>query len=129
MPQLRGDARRRVMRQFREFVERQPRFALPRAQQYVAKHISLPPSRDSLPFPSSNVSHHLRLLSRRSTFLSRKLFRACIQGFAALLTVSLVEHPRRAVGVFVVSGTSAARAQCRGPAVIPLANSLARARL
>jgi hypothetical protein len=113
MAQLRGDARWRIVRQLRELVERQPRLALPRAQQYVAKHVALPPPRGSLPFSPLNVSHRLCLLSRRSVIFSRKFFRACIERFAALLALRLIHHPRGAIGVFVVAGTSAARAHRR----------------
>jgi len=113
MAQLRGDARRRVVRQLRELVERQPRLALPRAQQHVAKYISLSPSHGSFPFSPLNVSHRLCLLSRRSMILSRKFFRAYIERFVALLALRLIHHPRGAIGVFVIAGTSAARAHRR----------------
>jgi len=42
VPQLRRNARRRVVRQFRQLVECQPRGALPRAEHHVANHFPLP---------------------------------------------------------------------------------------
>src|SRR5260370_3836853 len=73
MPQLRGDARRRGMRQFREFVQRQPRFALPRAPHRVAQHVELPPPRDPFECPSPSFPH-LRLLSLPASVLRMQLF-------------------------------------------------------
>jgi hypothetical protein len=50
MPQLRENARRRVVRQLRQLVERQPRRALPCAYHYVANHFALFPELHRLCF-------------------------------------------------------------------------------
>src|SRR5260370_4735631 len=116
MPQLRGDARRRVMRQFREFVQRQPRFALPRAQHYVAQHVALPPPRDPFECPSPSFPH-LRLLSRRVLVLGRKLFFAFAPCIRAFFIFSIVRRPRRTVRVFVIPRAGAASAHLIRPAI------------
>src|SRR6267378_2541109 len=117
MPQLRGNARRRVVRQFRQLVQRQPRLALPRAQHHVAKHVALPPPRDPFqsPFPSFP---HLRLLSRRVSVLGRKLFCASASCTRALVIFSIVRRPRRAVRVFIIPRAGAASAHLNRPASV-----------
>src|SRR5229473_2521572 len=115
MPQLRGNARRRVMRQFRQLVQRQPRLALPRAQHHVAKHVALPPPRDPQEFPSLSFSH-LRLLSRRLSVLSGKLFCGCARCAVTFLIFSIVRRPRRAVRVFVIPRAGAASSHFIRPA-------------
>src|SRR6266568_1965233 len=119
MPQLRGNACRRVMRQLGQFVQREPRFALPRAQHHVAKHVALPSSRDRQDFPSLSFSHH-RLLSCRLSLLGRKLFCVRARRAVAILVFSIIRcGPRRAVRVFVIPRASAASAHliCPGSAV------------
>src|SRR5712664_2311316 len=116
VPQLRGNACRRVVRQFREFVQRQPRFALPRAQHYVAKHVALPPPRGPFESPSPSFPH-LRLLSRRVSVFGRKLFFACAPCIRALFIFSIVRRPRRTVRVFVIPRAGTASAHLIRPAI------------
>src|SRR5260370_32985991 len=118
MPQLRGNACLRVMRQLRRFVQREPRRALLRAAHRVAKHVALPSPRDPREFPPLSFSHH-RLLSRRLSLLGRKLFCVRARRGVALLIVNIVRRPRRAVRVFVIPRASAASAHliCPGSAV------------
>src|SRR5216684_1356085 len=115
MPQLRGNARRRVMCQFRQLVQRQPRLALPRAQHHIAKHVALPPPRDPFESPSPSFPH-LCLLSRRQSILGRKLFCAFASCSRALVVFFIVRRPRHAVRVFVIPRAGAASVHLKRPA-------------
>src|SRR5271168_2342614 len=113
MPQLRRDARRRVVRQFRQLVERQPRRALPCAQHHVANHLPLFSCRSQTFLFTLPPPHRLCLLSRPSCLQVRKLvvvlapilFRVIDRQF-----VVRIWPPSRPVGVFVVPCASAASA-------------------
>jgi hypothetical protein len=105
--QLRRDACRRVMRQLGQLLKRQPRFALPRAQHYVAEHVALSSPNDALKSPTSRFSHY-RLLSRRDSLFSGDLFFERRPRLFTFLIVRMIRRPSRAVRVLVIAGAGAA---------------------
>jgi hypothetical protein len=131
MPQLRRNAGRRIERQFRQLIERQPRATLPRAQHYVSNHLALPsqnhwplvillrPPHRIASFPAiyaflagnSSSASWPSALSISIIECSHVLgsFLAFVSRYLGReIRFFLVRHPCRAVGVFVVPITGAA---------------------
>jgi hypothetical protein len=107
VPQLSGNARRRVLCQLREFVERQPGLAFPCAEQHVAQYVALPPSRILVRTSPSN-SLHRRLPSRRSSFLGWKLFPARVVSSRGFFFIGNIRSPGGPVRVLIISRAGAA---------------------
>jgi hypothetical protein len=134
MPQLRGNARRRIERQFRQLIERQPGGALTRAQHYVSNYLSLP-SQNHRPLvillcPPHRIASfpagHAFLAGNPSSASGPLAFSIFVIDISFVLDFPLtfvlrflrreilfflIGHPRRAVGILVVSITGAACAQ------------------
>src|SRR5277367_1235165 len=134
MAQLRGNTGRRIERQSRQLIQRQPRGALPRAKHYVSNYLPLPsqnhrpglflfrPPHRTASFPAV----HAFVAGNSSSASVALAFSILTIEFSPVLDFSLafgsrfprreilfilIRHPCRAVRVFVVPGTSAACAQ------------------
>src|SRR5215469_14190088 len=127
VPQLRRNAGLRVMRELGDFIERQPGVALAGAEHHVAQHVALPApacrgrqacagspplgdTRRGLHFRTSPGFPHACLPSRQLLLVGKLLCDCCKRALVFIL-VTLFGRPRGAVGIFVISGAGAARAQ------------------
>jgi hypothetical protein len=134
MAQLRRNAGRRIERQFCQLIQRQPRGALTRTQHYVSNYLSLPSQNHRtclslLPLPhriASFPAGHASLAGNSSSASGPLAFSIFVIDIRFVLDFPLafvlrflrreilfflIRHPRRAVGILVVSITGAACAQ------------------